>query len=559
MRLLSVVFLTLPVWTQVAAVPPYANAEPGTAVVAGVVLDRVTGAPVRKAMVRIWGGQAVNVFAITGAEGRFLIRDLDAGSYQLRVEHSQYPSDNHRLQRERIRRVEVKDGEEKTDIEFRLTPGASISGRVVDESGKPVVWCSISLLRFIIDGGKKKLRSVDSTQTNERGEYHTGQMPPGHYFVRARLQRRLPAARPFAPPDAIIPVALETYPTLYYPGVTAFRSAVAIELRPGLETRGIDFELPRIPATEVVGRITAPGSGWAGREYRVRLVARDELMGGEAESFRTATRKNAKRFRFVQAIPPGSYWLDLEDDGDARRYSAHEAVEVVAGPPLELIVSLTPSFSVRGRVVIEANETRRRTVGSISLLPTDHRPRWFQVSAKPDDDGTFLLDDGTFLLDNVLPGRWELSVSLNRPGYVKSVRAGGREIDPTELTIPVGGIPELVIEIGTRTAGFSCTADSEAGWVVLLPVSKKRPWPMLPESARGRDGHFEFGAVPPGAYHLFAIPAGTTGTPYDLLKDSEILEAVIERATAVALRADDKITAAAPLIPADVFVRPLVQ
>jgi protocatechuate 3,4-dioxygenase beta subunit len=118
----------------------------------GVVLDAASHQPVRKATVFInfMGGfrsmvtaQTQNAepqTAITDSSGKFTFDNLSAGQYQLTVTHPKYPQGRMGIRKS----AEVKDGT-ASGVTVELVPGASITGRIVDEDGDPLIGCSVQV------------------------------------------------------------------------------------------------------------------------------------------------------------------------------------------------------------------------------------------------------------------------------------------------------------------------------------------------------------------------------------------------------------------------------
>src|SRR5206468_5212176 len=121
-----------------------------TGSIEGAVTESATHAPVKRAIVTTWSPEPLPsqpperdgpitrmqpraITAITDASGRYTLRSLRPGSYTLYVSHSRYPQ----FRGPASKTVEVKAGE-SVPVSFELTPGAIITGRVVDEDGDPL-------------------------------------------------------------------------------------------------------------------------------------------------------------------------------------------------------------------------------------------------------------------------------------------------------------------------------------------------------------------------------------------------------------------------------------
>src|SRR5262245_31812327 len=106
---------------------------PRGATLQGRTINALTGEPVRGAIVHVNLDRGVSsnlppeVEFLTGPDGRFVLRDLPAGTYGLFVTKTGFvdaTSD----------RYELTAGATRASVELRLTPAAMISGTVRDDA-----------------------------------------------------------------------------------------------------------------------------------------------------------------------------------------------------------------------------------------------------------------------------------------------------------------------------------------------------------------------------------------------------------------------------------------
>ena len=147
--------------------------------------------------------------------------------------------------------------------------------------------------------------------------------------------------------------------------------------------------------------------------------------------------------------------------------------------------------------------------------------------------------DGTFALDNVNPGEYYVSITPIRTGnsplmYVSSVRAG--EVDLTSHAMMVIGpqTDEIRITLGQNGGVISGTVNrtnaDASDRVIFVPSDLSRR-SLYKTSSIASNGSFNFQAVPPGSYKIFAL-TGVEGTPWF---DPAFLSAVEGAGTAVSL------------------------
>ena len=88
--------------------------------------------------------------------------------------------------------IEIDEGTEATKIDITLSrqteQGFSVSGRVVDESGKPVANVDIELSRIIVtDHGSSSSGGGTGSRSDSRGEFRLEKLPPGKYSISGYL------------------------------------------------------------------------------------------------------------------------------------------------------------------------------------------------------------------------------------------------------------------------------------------------------------------------------------------------------------------------------------
>jgi subtilisin family serine protease len=129
------------------------------------------------------GGSGVSVFKFgnTDAEGNYTLTGLPAGNYRVATANNTGYIDeyyNDVLDYGSATLVPVNAPNNTPDIDFALTVGGSISGRVTDEvSGDPLDYLSV----WAYDSSR---RSAGFSFADSNGNYSIGGLPTGNYFVQ---------------------------------------------------------------------------------------------------------------------------------------------------------------------------------------------------------------------------------------------------------------------------------------------------------------------------------------------------------------------------------------
>ena len=227
----------------------------------GVVVNLATGAPLRKATVRLvglgtssgrgrgdesdQGGMPNMVNKETDEAGHFAVTGLEAGRYQLSVERQGFLRQNYGARRYGAAGTPLplaRDQEVK-GLVFKLAPQSVIAGKVVDEDGEPMAGVQVRALRMAYRSGKKQWAQAGAGSTSDIGEYRIPNLTPGRYLVSA-LPRRTARNMPLTPSSEPLPATPETiYASTYYPNGLDTGTAAPVDVAPAAEVRGIDIKM----------------------------------------------------------------------------------------------------------------------------------------------------------------------------------------------------------------------------------------------------------------------------------------------------------------------------
>src|SRR5215475_12136369 len=163
------------------------------------VSGRVTieGKPASGVVIVLFGnrdGQEQRSFAATSdAEGRFHFAGLQPGGYWISPHAYAYVPANQSLNARNRGGIVVGEGDTIDDVSIELVRGGVVTGRVIDEDGRPVVGSYVSLqsppgdrvisARF----GSESVSGMG--ETDDRGVYRLFGVPPGRYLVSVGLIR----------------------------------------------------------------------------------------------------------------------------------------------------------------------------------------------------------------------------------------------------------------------------------------------------------------------------------------------------------------------------------
>ncbi len=347
--LLAVVVAAGPANAQGPATQPA-----GTGIIVGQVVEAGTGRPVGGAVATI-GGPA-RAQAMTGADGRFVFRDLPKGTFTITAAKGGYIDGGHGRRRPNgpTQPIELADGERAGVLSLPMWRHGAISGTIVDEAGESVVGLTVRVMRRNIISGRRVFAMGAQATTDDRGMYRIPALIPGDYTVvvvstqtsvpastadeynramqsndpdQATLVRAMSEAGALGPltaatggathvadqmltlgratpPPPIEGATVFVYPTTYHPAAVALSIATVISLGSGEDRTGADVQLKPVATTRVSGVVM--GADGPAAHMPVRLAPTD-AAAGEAD-VATALTDRTGAFTFA-AVPIGQYVL----------------------------------------------------------------------------------------------------------------------------------------------------------------------------------------------------------------------------------------------------------
>ncbi|HXT70607.1 MAG TPA: carboxypeptidase-like regulatory domain-containing protein [Vicinamibacterales bacterium] len=351
---------------MLAAVSAEQQAAPaGTAVVTGRVIDATSMQPIAGAVVSMGPPPATPTpggappsqppasaikRAVTNGDGRFVFRDIPAGTYSIGATRDGYSSGAFGRKRPGgpQRSLAVADAARLTDVTIPVFRLPTITGVVRDDRGEPAVGVYVTAMRRAITGGRAELAFSSGEATDDRGHYRIAFLEPGAYVVIAQTtsqtvpvttveRYRTAVASGTAAQMAralreggALQVATEGLiidgwqvttssrgtlmpgpngtlylsPLTFYGGAGSVASATVLTLGPGDDRQGIDFTLPFVAGVRVSGTVT--GLDRPAANYGVQLVP--AASGSLTFPFPIAysVTDASGGFAFL-GVPPGAY------------------------------------------------------------------------------------------------------------------------------------------------------------------------------------------------------------------------------------------------------------
>src|SRR6185295_2718623 len=186
----TLLFTLLTLFTQ------NAQTAPQTATVEGRVVTRVASTALNSAssvagatveLRGVEGAALKNYFAESSDTGQFRFTNLAPGRYRLVAVREGYVTGEYGQKQPNTPGIvfDVASDAHLTQMDLTLTMTGAISGRISWPSGKPTGIALVQALRPSYEDGRRTLTVVQSTRTDDLGNYRLFWLPPGRYFLAA--------------------------------------------------------------------------------------------------------------------------------------------------------------------------------------------------------------------------------------------------------------------------------------------------------------------------------------------------------------------------------------
>jgi hypothetical protein len=504
--------------------------------VSGVVVNAVTGDPVRHAIVQITNLSGGAVSTMTDAEGRFQFTHVPPAEIVLVARKPGYFSDQElhpeRPMPETFFRV---DGNTNSTV-VKLFPEGILSGRVTTVQGEPIEDVPVRVYQQRIQDGRRRWMMRSQSTTDEEGQFRLANLQAGQYlvsagplfgFVRRRVRGKQTSRQ-------------EQINATFYPGVPDLDGATPVAVPPGQQAQA-DFLLKPEPVFKVSGVVTGMVAG---------SMAPPMLTTRSGEAVPAPINFDPQTGKFDVEMPGGSYVLTINASDPAGNPTGADLtltvnsdidnVALAVGPRMVIPVRVEQRASGSSSEPQVSQRTMLFTSGRITRkLPTPSVQVRLISSENRLEGGEFQADssaDGSFAVRNFAPGRYSVDIQPNSPWYVQSAISGTVDLLHEDLVIGPGRRPEP-IEIVLRDDGATVSGTIRAegqpvpGSVLLIPEQSSPAQIRVTAAAPG--GDFIFDRVAPGDYKVLALD-----TVADLeFRNPEVLGQYLSKAERITLTA----------------------
>src|SRR5580692_10041271 len=146
----------------------------------GIVLNSVTGAPIRSALVQISFTRQLSM--LTGSDGKFKFEGLPSGQTAVSVRKPGFFSEEEIHSLTNTQRM-FSTGPDSAPAVLKLVPEGVIFGTIRGEEGVPLEGMNVRLTRNSFNSGHKRREAQATVQTDETGAFRFAELIPGIYFL----------------------------------------------------------------------------------------------------------------------------------------------------------------------------------------------------------------------------------------------------------------------------------------------------------------------------------------------------------------------------------------
>jgi hypothetical protein len=481
--------------------PPIPNSAALSAVIGGTVLNQTNGSPVAgvKISVSVPGHGGIVGSDTSDATGHYAIHvppekysayaTKDGFVAQFYKDIADFPV------------IQANAGQE-TVADFRMLPGATISGRVMDMNGSPVPNMGVRANMKVYRQGKIDLWIRGSAQTDARGEYRIANLPPGRYFLQAmrnddanKLER--------------------SFQAVFYPAAARIDNAESLRLVVGEEKRSIDFRLSDAATYSVSGTITFLASGQPVPNMAIQVYP--DYLGPETRASIDAQPDGTFR---LDRLTAGRYRMEGKQtriDYDGAPASFLHFFQVTSGDIRNMTIHVGYGLKLQGTVQALGGSLPDQLIAGILYRDPVDDSRYEYVRSAPVSRA-----NGTFEFMNVQQGIYDLEFSIpgisstaERKFFVRTISVNGRNVMDTGVSVPEQSTPiqisaTLDFQPGRMLGKALDSKDKPIPGARLALMSadrnKRRSSPYWKETTSDRDGSFRFPDVIPGDYLLIVWP-----------------------------------------------------
>ncbi len=448
--------------------------------------------------------------ATTDAEGRYKLSNVAAGAYVLLAHAPAYVvhTSERRRRSNSGKALNVAENDNLENVDITMTRGGVVTGKVIDEDGRPVVAESVTIFRLDQQGKRIETDAFEPfgrEETDDRGVYRIFGVEAGRYLVAAGSS-----------PEEINTRMGAFYRRTYHPDATDESKAKVIEIKPGGENENVDIRIARPTKGYMAsGRVIDAETGRPVPGVMIHYGILKETGRGASAMFNMVNwpTNSAGEFR-LEGLSPNIYKVGVANLEKSDFYSDQVDFEIVSGDVTGLEVKLSRGASISGVAVVEGSRDPAM-LGALSKVELrvasgDSKMRL--------GDGLFdrndaINADGTFKISPVRPGKkYIIANTYMAPKEISFVRMEHNSVEVKDLDIAAGDqVSGVRLVFAYGTAVIAGRVEIKGGMlpqtaILNVQVDREDSSPVHPKFGKGvkvdERKQFVIEGLAQGAYKL---------------------------------------------------------
>jgi len=491
----------------------------------GTVVQIGTAQPIAKAIVELSGGGRSPLVLETNVDGKFAFQSLIPGRYNLKVSRGGY------LENPRGRSISMNAGQAMKDVRIAMIPLGTVSGRVFDSTGEPLVNVSVRALKYSYEDGRRLLKIITTDTTDDRGEFRLFWLPPGQYYVSAvppgravedgHMASFLAGGQPVRfHADGVPQIGAgyeieklgERYVPVYYPGTTDLQAASSVIVQPGSDFNGVNFTISRSTPRKVRGIAVDGATGQTVRMASVTLVSRTASTLAAV----AAPGRSDGTFEF-QSVFPGSYYAVATSriplgGGAVRIVGGRTAVDVGNADVDRVVIIMSPSLDIAGQVTVDGivDNVAAGKHPIVTLRNDTYRGPDVWTAFRELFASFNTLD--RFVINDAIESDYRVDVTdLPSGTYIKSIRFGAADLMDGLLHLDPRSRDRIEIVLGTNVGALEgIVTDKDRRplantTVAIVPdAALRQRFDLYKSATTDESGRFRLEGIAPADYLIFA-------------------------------------------------------
>jgi hypothetical protein len=404
---------------------PAAPIPPGDSSIAGRVVEQASDQGVAGAIVTLESvDRARALVTQTDLAGSYSFTHIASGNYRVTASHPEYVNTEFGLKAGRKSNtprsgvIALERDVARTNIDFYLVRGLTVTGRVTRHDGAPVPGARVVALPVREESDDPSMPPNAFGRTNAQGEYVLLNLPEGLYQISAVTEGD---ARTRG--NSLL---------VRYPGTTRAEDAVAVKVSRTAAANNIDIVFPASELLRISGAIVHSHGATGIEAFLMTGQDRYPVVVAANGTFTTPD------------LRAGRYLLVARAGNDDEVEVASTTIELISDIT-DLVVGLVPAGTISGRVVTD-DGTPLRSLIQVAAVLVDEGKEVDEYRR----DRTDVTGEGTFVLKGLFGQRVIRLAGFTDGWRIARVTIG--KDDLTTVSVVAGTTVDDVVVVITRSA-----------------------------------------------------------------------------------------------------------